>query len=44
MERIVETYDEFLTESKDYKVALQAYFETRPDRLDEYHNAGGTLV
>ena len=44
MTEIVETYDELLSESLAYKTALRAYFDERPDRLQEYHEAGGTLV
>ena len=44
MERIVQTYDCFLGKSQNYKTDLSDYFRERPERLKEYHDAGGTLV
>ena len=44
MERIVETYDGFLAHSEAYKADLRSYFKERPDRRQEYHEAGGYLA
>ena len=44
MERIVSTYDHFLEHSEAYKADLRAYFQERPDRRQEYREAGGYLA
>ncbi len=44
MPRVVDIYDEFLRDSEQYKLALRAYFDERPNRLQEYRAAGGSLA
>ena len=44
MEKIVDHYDHLLSLSEAYKTDLRAYFEERPDRRQQYREAGGTLA